>query len=594
VAELSVNAVLAVLARELPGASVVAFDDLAQVVAMAGPDAEKLGERCRPLFERVLEDEEHSIDDWPGEDAERRRIDIGPVRDAAGRVVGGVCLTHRISDVDLLREELDQQRQLLELAHDAILVRDPRFSSITYWNREAQEIYGYAGEEVYGHVTHELLETEFPDSREAVDAALMRDERWDGQLRHRRKDGRQIIVSSRQALVRDADGNPVAVIELNSDITDRVRGEQALRAAEQQFRGLMESAPDAMVILDGEGSIVFVNARAEELFGYSRPQMLGRDVAMLLPSEFRERLLAQRMDFVTDAKARDFGASVDVVARRADGSEFLAEISVSPLQTDTGLLISTSVRDISKQLLRQLEQALVPRMKLHERWRLAWRYRPTVNTMLLGGDFIGVAERADGSLSLLIGDVTGHGPAAAGTGAMLRAAWLGAVQADVALESIPMMLDRLLVDQADREASKMATVCLVEVDPEAQQLRIVRAGHDSPLLITRESVTALNRVHGPALGLGVSATWPVRDVDVPAEAALMLFTDGLTERRPLRRRGRLGFDELVPQIDAPMLLDRPPEQAIDTMLVELFPNGTDTLEDDLAVILLTLNGATDQ
>ena len=116
---------------------------------------------------------------------------------------------------------------------------------------------------------------------------------------------------------------------------------------------------------------------------------------------------------------------------------------------------------------------------------------------------------------------------------MLRAAWLGAVQADVALESIPTMLDRLLVDQADREASKMATVCLVEVDPEAQQLRIVRAGHDSPLLITRESVTALNRVHGPALGLGGSATWPVRDVDVPAEAALMLFTDGLTERRPL-------------------------------------------------------------
>jgi serine phosphatase RsbU (regulator of sigma subunit) len=109
-------------------------------------------------------------------------------------------------------------------------------------------------------------------------------------------------------------------------------------------------------------------------------------------------------------------------------------------------------------------------------------------------------------------------------------------------------------------------------------------------LITRDSVTALNRVHGPALGLGGPSTWPVRDVDVPAEAAIMLFTDGLTERRALRRRGRLGFDELVPQIDAPMLLDRSPEQAIDTMLVELFPDGTDALEDDLAVILLALDG----
>ena len=75
-----------------------------------------------------------------------------------------------------------------------------------------------------------------------------------------------------------------------------------------------------------------------------------------------------------------------------------------------------------------------------------------------------------------------------------------------------------------------------------------------------------------------------------AEAAVMLFTDGLTERRPLRRRGRLGFDELVPQIDAPMLLDRSPDQAIDSMLAELFPDGTDALEDDLAVILLALNG----
>ena len=244
-------------------------------------------------------------------------------------------------------------------------------------------------------------------------------------------------MSSRQALVRDADGSPVAVIELNSDITDRVRGEQALRDAEQQFRGLMESAPDAMVILDEQGSIVFVNARAEELFGYSRPEMIGQDVRMLLPSEFRERLLTQHTDFEADARAPDLGAGIDVLARRGDGTDFLAEINLSPLQTDAGLLISTSIRDISKQLLRQLEQALVPRMKLDERWRLAWRYRPTVNTMLLGGDFIGVAERLDGSLSLLIGDVTGHGPAAAGTGAMLRAAWLGAVQADVALESIP-------------------------------------------------------------------------------------------------------------------------------------------------------------
>jgi len=212
--------------------------------------------------------------------------------------------------------------------------------------------------------------------------------------------------------------------------------------------------------------------------------------------------------------------------------------------------------------------------------------------MLLGGDFIGVAERSDGSLSLLIGDVTGHGPAAAGTGAMLRAAWLGAVQGDVALEAIPPMLHRLLVSEADREATRLATVCLAEIDYDGRDLRLIRAGHDSPLLITPGGVSPLNSIHGPALGLTMRGKWPVRRVQLPPDAALMLFTDGLTERRSATWPERLGVDELVPRIDAHTFLNKAPEQAIDEMLADVFPHGTEALDDDLAVILLTLR-ATD-
>ena len=245
----------------------------------------------------------------------------------------------------------------------------------------------------------------------------------------------------------------MAVIEINSDITERNRAERALRDAEQQFRGLVESAPDAMVIVDEAGSIVLVNVRAEDLFEYPREELVGQPIEILLPKGLRYRHVEHRHKFIAEPRARPMGAGMDLLARRKGGSEFLAEISLSPLHTESGMLISTSIRDISKQFLRQLEQALVPRMRVDERWHIAWRYRPSVSTMLLGGDFIGVAERSDGSLSLLIGDVTGHGPAAAGTGAMLRAAWLGAVQGDVALEAIPPMLHRLLVNQADREAT---------------------------------------------------------------------------------------------------------------------------------------------
>jgi PAS domain S-box-containing protein len=495
-------------------------------------------------------------------------------------------------DREQLLEELASQRRLLDLAHEAIIVREPTASAITYWNREAEEIYGYTAAEVRGRVTHELLQTVFPESVEAAEAILEERGRWDGQLVHVRKDGTEILVDSRQALIRDDSGRPVAIIEINSDITERDRSEKALLQAEQQFRGLLESAPDAIVIVDEQGEIVLVNARAEELFEYSRDELIGRSVEVLLPRGLRRRHIAHRNQFMSEPRARPMGAGMDLLARRRGGSQFLAEISLSPVQTDAGMLVSTSIRDISKQLLRQLEQALVPRMRVDERWHLAWRYRPSVNTMLLGGDFIGVAERPDGSLSLLIGDVTGHGPTAAGTGAMLRAAWLGAVMGDVALEEIPEMLDRVLINQADRDAPTLSTVCLAEVDPAGTRLRLIRAGHDAPLLITRGAVGTLNRVHGPALGLTVPAKWPVREIQLPPDAAIMLFTDGLTERRSAMRSGRLGVDELLPRIDADAFLDKSPEQAIDEMLADVFPQGTEALDDDLAVILLTLR-ATD-
>jgi PAS domain S-box-containing protein len=495
-------------------------------------------------------------------------------------------------DREQLLAELEAQRRLLDLAHEGIIVREPVSSAVIYWNREAEEMYGHAADEARGQITHDLLATEFPESREAVDVALGDRGRWEGELSHIHKDGTRITVASRQALVRDERGEPIAVIEINSDITERSRAERALREGEQQFRALLESAPDAMVIVDDQGDIVLVNARAEELFEYDREELIGRPVEVLLPRGMRRRHIAHREEFMAQPRARPMGAGMDLLARRKGGGEFLAEISLSPLYIESAMLISTSIRDISKQLLRQFEQALVPRMRVDDRWRLAWRYRPSVNTMLLGGDFIGVAERPDGALSLLIGDVTGHGPTAAGTGAMLRAAWLGAVMGDVALEAIPEMLHRVLLNQADRDAPTLATVCLAEIESDGRRLQLIRAGHDSPLLITPGAVVALNRVHGPALGLTVPADWPVRRIQLPPDAAIMLFTDGLTERRRAMRPCRLGVDELLPRIDADAFLAKPPEQAIDEMLADVFPEGTEQLDDDLAVILLTLR-ATD-
>jgi PAS domain S-box-containing protein len=604
------NDVMSQVLRSLPDASVMLFDERLEIVSAAGQALACEGlraagcqgraaevfrpdrwSRYEPLFTAALEGRSGSAEVQGVDGGHRYVVDVEPLRDDEGAVIGGVSFWRDITARTELLKELGQQRRLLDLAHDAIIVRDAARSTVTYWNREAQELYGYSAEEAHGQVTHVLLDTVFPSSSEEVDAALADMGRWEGELRHLRSDGARIVVSSRQALVRDEDGRPLAIVELNSDITERKRAELSLREAEQQFRGLMESAPDAIVIVDEQATITLVNARAEELFGYAREELIGRPVEMLLPRGLRTRHEGHRNEFLANPRARPMGAGLDLLARRKGGNEFLAEISLSPLHTDSGTLISASVRDISKQLLRQLEQALVPRIKIDERWHLAWRYRPSLNTMLLGGDFIGVCERTGGSLSLLIGDVTGHGPSAAGTGAMLRAAWLGAVQADVELESIPRMLHRLLLEQDDREAVTLATVCLVEVDRTGRDAKVMRAGHDSPLLITAHTVAPLDGVPGPALGLEGRHHWPAQRYQLPADAAIMLFTDGLTERRRAVRAGQIGFDDLLRRLDVTALLTQPPEGAIDEMLAQVFPDGTDQLDDDLAVILLTLSEA---
>jgi PAS domain S-box-containing protein len=393
-------------------------------------------------------------------------------------------------------------------------------------------------------------------------------------------------------LVRDERGEALAVIELNADITESNRAVQELRAAEERFRGLIESAPDAMVIVDADGMIQLVNAQAEGLFGYPRSEMVGQPVDMLLPKGLRRRHVGHREAYIASPRARPMGAGMDLLARRKDGSEFAAEISLSPLHTGSGLLISAAIRDISQQLLRQLEQSLVPRMEISPRWQLAWRYLPAVRSMLLGGDFIGVCERPDGSLALLIGDVAGHGVTAAGNGAMLRAAWLGAALGDVALESIPRLLDLLLIKQADRATIPMATACLAELDLDARELRLVRAGHDAPLLIAGGAVTGIGRKHGPALGLGHSNSWPLERIPLPSHGAVMLFTDGLTERRETPRSIRR-FNELAPHLDPENLLAKPAGRALDEMLSRIFPAGAEQLDDDVAVILVNLGRAVD-
>ena len=128
-----------------------------------------------------------------------------------------------------IEEDLRRQSQLIEASHDAIIVREPG-GRILQWNAGAQETYGWSAAEALGHVTHTLFQTGFPVSLDEVEAALDRGGRWDGELRHTRRDGARIAVESRHILVRGADETPVAVLEINRDMTLRKQAEEAIAA----------------------------------------------------------------------------------------------------------------------------------------------------------------------------------------------------------------------------------------------------------------------------------------------------------------------------------------------------------------------------
>lgn len=248
--------------------------------------------------------------------------------------------------------------QLFEFSPDSIVVTDSQ-GRITNLNAQVQRAFGYAREELIGKPVETLIPERFrsahPNHRKAYCShPSLRPMGAGLDLHGLRKDGSEFPVDIMLSPIETADGR--VTVSVIRDISERKKAEEALQRSEQQLRALFEFSPDAIIASDPEGLIKETNAQVERFFGYTRAELLGQSIDVLVPERFRRTHPAHRKDYSDRARVRQMGIGLELYGRRKDGSEFPADIMLGPVETAEGRMVLSVIRDLSEK--RKAEDAL--------------------------------------------------------------------------------------------------------------------------------------------------------------------------------------------------------------------------------------------
>src|SRR5438309_1700207 len=249
----------------------------------------------------------------------------------------------------------DFGKLLLDESPDAVIATS-RDGAVLYWSNGAEVLFGYTSAEAVGRAVNELI---VPPDRIEEERKILLEALETGfsayESVRRRKDGSPVYVDISSKAVRDARGNVEFVLSSKKDITHQ-RVVRDAKLVEARFRDLLESMPDGIVMINLTGRVVFSNSQAEHLFGYSGGELKGKPVEMLLPQRLRDAHIGHRSNYFTQPRTRTMGMGLELYGLRKNGTEFPVEISLSPLETEEGTLVSSAIRDITDR--KEIERAL--------------------------------------------------------------------------------------------------------------------------------------------------------------------------------------------------------------------------------------------